>query len=341
MARSRQLRELAALLSAHEPRIARAFEAAIHDVRGAVNLQEVINALARGDIDGAMRWLTIGPGFLAPLDDAVSAAYIQSARASLSTVGTMAQRAGVARAEIRFDARAPRAEAWLGGASASRVVEIGDASRNAIRGVLAEGMRAGENPTSVAREIVGRINRATGRRDGGLIGLTDQQMGYVRNARAELASGDPAQMSAYFQRVRRDRRYDRTVRAAIREGRPVSAADIDMITGRYSDRLLKLRGETIGRTEALQSLNAGAREALEQAVESGAVQAYQVRRVWRTASDDRVRDSHAGVNGESVGMNERFSNGLLYPGEPGAPASEVIGCRCIAETRIDFWANLR
>jgi len=27
-------------------------------------------------------------------------------------------------------------------------------------------------------------------------------------------------------------------------------------------------------------------------------------------------------------MGERFSNGLMYPGELGGPAEEVINCRC-------------
>ncbi len=54
--RSRQLAELAELLKYHEPRLARAFEAAILDARRGIDIQEVINALARGDIGGALRW---------------------------------------------------------------------------------------------------------------------------------------------------------------------------------------------------------------------------------------------------------------------------------------------
>jgi hypothetical protein len=49
---------------------------------------------------------------------------------------------------------------------------------------------------------------------------------------------------------------------------------------------------------------------------------------WISSRDDRVRDSHAMVDGEIRALHEGFSNGLLYPNAPGAPAREVCGCRC-------------
>lgn len=50
---------------------------------------------------------------------------------------------------------------------------------------------------------------------------------------------------------------------------------------------------------------------------------------WITAGDDKVRETHVGAAGDGViPIDQRFSNGLMYPGEPNAPASEVINCRC-------------
>lgn len=49
---------------------------------------------------------------------------------------------------------------------------------------------------------------------------------------------------------------------------------------------------------------------------------------WSSSQDDAVRASHAAVNGQVVKPGERFSNGLRYPGDPLAPAAEVVGCRC-------------
>lgn len=49
---------------------------------------------------------------------------------------------------------------------------------------------------------------------------------------------------------------------------------------------------------------------------------------WSSSGDERVRPSHREVDGEIVKLNERFSNGLLYPHDPDGPADEVVNCRC-------------
>jgi uncharacterized protein with gpF-like domain len=50
---------------------------------------------------------------------------------------------------------------------------------------------------------------------------------------------------------------------------------------------------------------------------------------WISARDARTRDSHSQLDGETRGINERYSNGLMYPGDPSGAAGEVINCRCI------------
>lgn len=56
-------------------------------------------------------------------------------------------------------------------------------------------------------------------------------------------------------------------------------------------------------------------------------------RMWDASLDGRTRDSHARVDGEIRELDEKFSNGLLYPGDPSGSAAEVINCRCVALTR--------
>lgn len=58
---------------------------------------------------------------------------------------------------------------------------------------------------------------------------------------------------------------------------------------------------------------------------------------WDAALDARTRSSHARVDGEIRENNEKFSNGLLYPGDPSGSAAEVINCRCALLQRAK-WA---
>lgn len=81
------------------------------------------------------------------------------------------------------------------------------------------------------------------------------------------------------------------------------------------------RAVTIARTETVGALNAGAFEAAQ------AARIFRSKR-WLSQGDGRVRESHAAVDGEVVDIGAAFSNGLRYPHEPGAPASETINCRC-------------
>jgi hypothetical protein len=177
---------------------------------------------------------------------------------------------------------------------------------------------------------VGRV--VDGKRQGGLIGLNSQQAQWVQNMRAELS--DPAAMKGYFTRQRRDARFDKIVRKALEDGKPVSAADIDRITTRYSDRLLQLRGQTIAVTETNAATSAGRAEAMQQLVEREGLRPEQVRKVWATASDERVRPSHMALHGDSVGLNEAFGNGLQYPGDLSGPPEETVNCRCSFSTRV-------
>lgn len=82
------------------------------------------------------------------------------------------------------------------------------------------------------------------------------------------------------------------------------------------------RAETIARTEVVGGFN---RASYEVASSSG----LNVTREWHTAGDERVRDSHRRLHGERVGIGERYSNGLLCPGDAYGPPGEVIRCRCV------------
>ena len=76
----------------------------------------------------------------------------------------------------------------------------------------------------------------------------------------------------------------------------------------------------------------------QQAIDDGDVQAQELVRTWRSASDARVRHSHQAMNGQMREFGAAFKTGngysIMYPGDINAPASETIHCRCVVVTRM-------
>lgn len=93
------------------------------------------------------------------------------------------------------------------------------------------------------------------------------------------------------------------------------------------------RAKTIARTEGHRIQQTSARDAQYAAKKKGA----DVVKQWDAALDGRTRPSHARVDGEIRELDEEFSNGLKYPGDPSGGAAEVVNCRCTANTRAR-WA---
>ena len=58
---------------------------------------------------------------------------------------------------------------------------------------------------------------------------------------------------------------------------------------------------------------------------------------WDSTLDSKTRDSHRKVDGEIRELDEKFSNGLMFPGDKGAPARETVNCRCVLLQRAK-WA---
>lgn len=84
------------------------------------------------------------------------------------------------------------------------------------------------------------------------------------------------------------------------------------------------RAMTIARTEGHRIAVEAASNAQYKAKEKGA----NVLKQWDATLDTRTRDSHRMVDGEIRELDEKFSNGLMYPGDPSGGAAEVCNCRC-------------
>lgn len=338
-------RTILELLDDLSPVVQEAFLQSVRNIQSDVQLRLLTEAYGRGDIEGFIRLLNVENAYFAPLDRALTEAHTQGGDWAVDGLKAMAQSQG-ATLVGRFDGRNPRAEALLAERSSALITNIVADQVASVRSVLSANMTAGVNAKTASLDIVGRMNKITGRRDGGFLGLTQQQTGYTQNALSQLRSGDPAELSKYLTRTRRDKRFDGLVRKAIKDGKPVSAADAKRMVDRYSDRLLKLRGETIARTELLGSLHQAQNEGLQQMIDSGKVDASAVTRTWDAANDSDTRDSHRALDETQPDSSGIFTTGdgnrMRHPGDAslGAPADEIINCRCRIVVDIDFLASL-
>jgi len=82
----------------------------------------------------------------------------------------------------------------------------------------------------------------------------------------------------------------------------------------------KSRANTIARTEVGGVMTKGTFESYKQM--------NIPIKIWVSVNDAQTRSSHSMVDGEEKPIDTPFSNGLQYPREAGAPAEEVINCRC-------------
>ncbi len=265
------------LLDGMAPAFQKAFLQAIADKKSDVQLAALINAITKGDTAAVGRLLALGPEYFMPLDTMLREAQLTGGGLVLEDVKRMARRAGVD-AVARFNGRNYRAESFLRDQSSKLITRISDSTRTLTQTILHDGMVAGRGPRSVALDLVGRYDRQAGRRIGGVIGLTKGDVETSQRALEQLRSGDPKQLNAYLGRKQRNKTYDRMVHRALREGRPIPADTARKIVGRYQDKLLFKRGETIARTELLQSLHAAQNEGFQQLYDEGKLKPDQVTR---------------------------------------------------------------
>jgi len=324
---------LEALLKLLTAEMQSAFLMAIQGVVDQVILAEVIDAIVVGDAERAFELLGFNPGALRPITNAIERMYEQSGD---WTADGYPRQPGYP--YFRFDVKNPTAEKWMKDKSSELISRLTDEARTNVRTTLQDAIQRGRNPRNTALDIVGKVNRQTGKREGGTIGLTVNQENWVRSLRTNLEQLNPN----YFTKELRDKRFDPAVKKAIDSNTPLAADVVDKLVDRYRSNALKYRGEMIARTESIHAFNAAELESARQVVATGAVRDKDVKREWDSAGDRKVRPAHKVMDGQQVGLDEPFRSPdgafLMYPGDTtlGAPASDVINCRCRVKTVIDW-----
>ena len=302
------------LVDLWEPRIATRFLSSLREYRDQLRIDELLELIQRGD------FASMSADFeaLAQRIAATSGeAYESAAR---STAEFLSRGLNIV---IDFDQTNERAVANLRSNRLRLIREFTDDQIAVTRESLISGTERGLNPRQQAVEF----------RDS--IGLTRRQHLAVNRYRNSLEILD----RDVLRRQLRDRRFDSTIERAIGNNQPLSREQINRMTDRYRERFLSYRSRVIARSEALRAVHTGNVDMYSQAIDQGRLNDDELLRTWVTAADERVRGSHAPMNRRQVrGINSAFISGdgnpLRYPGDPDAPGSETVQCRCSVTTRI-------
>lgn len=302
------------LLRRLEPRVRRQFVAAILRARRSRTLDQLAELVVTGRIQEALA--SVSAASAASIADVANVVFVEAGQAVAEAVS---RRSDVI---VTFDQTNFRAVRRMQEARLRLIREFTQEQLSATREALRDGIERGANPRQQAR-----VFRES-------IGLTQRQQRAVNNYRRLLREGS----SEALTRQLRDRRFDPTVRRAVAGDIALTDAQIDRMVSRYGERFLRFRSEVIARTESLRAVHEGSEESLRQSVDDGTIEPGSVRRAWLTASDARVRDPHAPMHGQTRQVGEPFLSGngtpLRHPGDPSAPASETVQCRCVVTTRL-------
>jgi HK97 family phage portal protein len=150
-------------------------------------------------------------------------------------------------------------------------------------------------------------------------GLTGRSVASVREAirkRAERLAGLIGDTTA--------REVLAVIEASERAG--LTVEETSRLVGRavYGEERVDARSTMIARTESAGALSQGS---WDQAQEMGDL--YQSKE-WLAFSDAETRETHTACMAQGrIGINEPFTNGLMYPLDPTGPAAEVVNCRCV------------
>ncbi|MFC5385188.1 head morphogenesis protein [Aquamicrobium segne] len=322
------------------PQIRAAWVEAINAITSRIVLRRIVEKLERGDVAGVVRDLGIEEGVFARFENALVQAYNSGGLATVDSMPALRDPAGN-RIVFSWGVRNLPAEQAMRDHAARLVTGIVTEARDGIAAVLTENLARGQSPYDAGRMIAGRLNRANGVREGGLVGLSRPQMETVARIQRAMREGDTAYMRDYLTFANRDKRLDRTVLKAIREGRGLAPEEAERVTRLYANKALKYRGDTISILETNTALAMAKRDAFQQQIDEGKLEAGDVTKTWGRSISRNRREMHSAMVGVTVPFDQPFTlpDGIQCTGphDPALPASHRVNCKCpMPEYRIDF-----
>lgn len=162
---------------------------------------------------------------------------------------------------------------------------------------------------------------------------------YNREAVERLIRDDPDLLKIPGQRLN-----DRIATGkdiAWQKGQIQSVATQAILQGESIPKISQRIATTMGESNHKSTIRY-ARTAMTSAENAGRLDAYrraegmgiQMQKTWIATLDSRTRDSHRWLDGTTIDVDEVFSNGCEYPGDPDGPPEEVWNCRCSMISQI-------
>lgn len=298
----------------------RAFGAYLQDLQSSTPVfQKVRQLLSEGDINAV---LTIPDSYMGHFKVAILHIFQVVGSVTTDSLRRKFPDQALRKAAVVFDSSHPRAAELMRRNQLEFVTNFSKAQRTVTRNALTTALEQGQGPLAAARAF----------RDS--IGLTEWGAEAVDRYEALLQAGSRSALD----RVLRDRRFDPSVEQAAAGGDPLTDTQIERMVDRYRARVIGMRSETIARTETLRILNQAREEAVQQMLQQTGIAPDSVIRTWRATHDKRTRDTHAAMDGQTRGIDQPFQSPsgalLMYPGDPDAPAGEIINCRCVITTEV-------
>lgn len=295
---ARMQRKAAAL----QPEMQRDFLRGLSALRARFEDPVVRAALATGDFEQALA--------IALTDAAVAVAFSRyRARVQVTTQRAVADFGkdipGIApTVGISFDVLNPKVVEAVKALDTAMLQDLATGTRETVRQHILAGIEQGVNPRETAR----------GLRD--VLGLSPTQEAAVRHFREALEAGDTAKALGYGLR---DRRFDGTVRKG-----DLTTAQIDRMADAYRRKMIAFNAETNARTATLDALKLGQQLSWQEAMDKGFVPRGALWKQWKGVLDDREREEHLAMEGETVPFDQPYSNGEMVPGE------STYNCRCVS-----------
>ena len=350
MATRSQARLFAQLIAELQPEIKRGFVASVTDLSAQVDWRRLLENLEAGNIEGAIAALNISPAAWSEYSASVTNAYATSG----SAVAAQIQQAGIGSIGTRFNMTNPRAEAWMrenvGGSITGFVREQIEVART----VIAEGYAAGKGPRNIGTDLVGRVERPGGARQGGVMGLDAPRDQRLRKVVDGMQTPEGVQsLVIKHQNGNLSLRYKvnkstaNRILSAYRKGEAVPEAQRLTSERKYRNALLQARGDTVAQTETANAVLAARDEEWRQVMESEGIQPNQILKTWRHARGVTIyhREDHLAMSGTTVrGIDTpfQFPDGvrMQYAHDPAGGAKHNVNCACSVDYQVDRTGGL-